>query len=357
MIRINILTTKHASSSLALTPLFVNKRRLREYGITFQMFYDDVAKLYDADVIIVDGRVYRKWQAIYGEGDRENGVTALLERLNRRVEKVLWFDTTDGTGTTQFQFLPYVDKYLKIQILRDKAAYQQSYYGGRTFSEYYHNVFGVQDSHVFTLPIPAKAADLHKIQIGWGYPLADYGRWAPLLRRVRRHLPVPTFYSQMFIEPTNRAINASFRFSTNYHRETVAFQRRLVGDTARKLGFPTDRISRAQYLKELRNCKVAVSPFGWGEPSYKDFEIIINGGALVKPDMSHLETWPDLYLADETYIPFKWDCSDLEAVLDDALAGDKWHRVACRAQAVYRKYLFDPEGGIEFCERIQDLAT
>ena len=125
--RVNILTVRHVADSRAFTPILVNQRLLNEFGIEVRIHYDDKADLYDADCLIFDGRVYRKWS----EGDSERGVTTLLERLNRRVDTVIWFDTTDGTGTTQFQFLPYVDKYLKLQALRDRALYQKSYYGGR----------------------------------------------------------------------------------------------------------------------------------------------------------------------------------------------------------------------------------
>ena len=72
--------------------------------------------------------------------------------------------------------------------------------------------------------------------------------------------------------------------------------------------------------------------------------------------MSHLATWPDLYVAGETYIPFNWDCSDLAEVLEDALAGDKCRRVARQAQEVYRKYLFDRQGREEFCNRFRDMV-
>ena len=351
--RVNILTVRHVASSRAFTPILVNKRLLNEVGIDVRIHYDDKADLYDADCVIFDGRVYRRWS----KGDSERGVTTLLERLNRRVERVLWFDTTDGTGTTQFQFLPYVHKYLKLQVLRDRSLYQKSYYGGRLFTEYYHTRFGVSDTHEYAAITPAPASELHKIDVAWGHPLADYGRWSPWLRRLRRRLPLPTWYTQRFVEPADRTVDASFRFGARYRRETVAFQRQLVRKVADSIGIPTEKIPRPKYLKELRDCKVAVSPFGWGEPSYKDFEVIINGASLIKPDMSHMETWPDLYVAGETYLPFKWDCSDLEAVLDRALTGDRWRDIARQTQALYGRYLFGREGREMFCNRFRDIVS
>ena len=137
----------------------------------------------------------------------------------------------------------------------------------------------------------------------------------------------------------------------------MAFQRQLVRKIADSLGFPTAKIPRPEYLTELRSCKVAVSPFGWGEPSYKDFEVIISGAALLKPDVSHMETWPDLYVAGKTYLPFKWDCTDLEAVIDRALTGDRWRDIAQQAQALYGRFLFGLEGRELFCNRFKEIVS
>ena len=39
--------------------------------------------------------------------------------------------------------------------------------------------------------------------------------------------------------------------------------------------------------------KVVISAFGLGEIILKDFETFLTGGMLMKPDMSHMETWPN----------------------------------------------------------------
>jgi hypothetical protein len=65
---------------------------------------------------------------------------------------------------------------------------------------------------------------------------------------------------------------------------------------------------------------IVVSPFGWGEICYRDFECFLAGAVLLKPDMSHLKTWPDYYEPHVTYIPFAWDLSDLEQRIMDVLS-------------------------------------
>jgi hypothetical protein len=67
---------------------------------------------------------------------------------------------------------------------------------------------------------------------------------------------------------------------------------------------------------------MVLSPFGWGEVCFRDFEAIISGSLLLKPDMSHLKTWPDVYIPYETYIPLKWDGSDIKEKAETYLADD-----------------------------------
>ena len=33
---------------------------------------------------------------------------------------------------------------------------------------------------------------------------------------------------------------------------------------------------------------------------------------MIKPNMNHIKTWPNIYRPMETYIPCKWDFSDFE---------------------------------------------
>jgi hypothetical protein len=65
------------------------------------------------------------------------------------------------------------------------------------------------------------------------------------------------------------------------------------------------------YNKEIKQVAAVLSPFGWGEVCFRDFETIMNGALLIKPDMSHLETWPDIYIDSKTYLPVDWDGNNL----------------------------------------------
>jgi hypothetical protein len=355
MTRINFFISDRGTESLIfLTPLLVNRALLKDMGVTLGFFSREEDGLFDADCIFFENRVYRNW----GREGQEDRVYSLLDRMKRRVDKVFWVDTTDGTGTTQFQFLPLVDGYYKTQILKQRLQYTKSYYGNRIYTDYYHAQFGVNDTDERHSVATAPESELSKIQPAWNDSLGDFGRWGKYVRRLRSYLPImPIFYSARFVPPQSRTIDVNGRFGASYRRETVAFQRSMVREKLSQLGVPTEKLLKKHYLRELELSKVAISPFGWGEPTYKDYETIISGAMLMKPDLSHIDTWPDLYREGETYLSFKWDCSDLGEVLEEALASDKWREIATEAQDTYRKYLFEPAGRQEFCNRLIKLAA
>ena len=95
-------------------------------------------------------------------------------------------------------------------------------------------------------------------------------------------------------------------------RPSVSYQRGLILETIRGDGaFLTGPAPQGRFNEELRRVRIALSPFGWGEVCLRDFEAVLSGAMLLKPDMSHLETWPDVFAPFETYVPFAWDAGDL----------------------------------------------
>ena len=102
----------------------------------------------------------------------------------------------------------------------------------------------------------------------------------------------------------------------------------------------------------MRNAKISVSPFGVGEFCYRDFESIICGTTLLKPDMSHLETWPDFYQNGTTCVFHKWDLTDLNEKIDFLLSNTgKRIEIAENAQKVYKDTV-SPEGLANFADRL-----
>ena len=78
------------------------------------------------------------------------------------------------------------------------------------------------------------------------------------------------------------------------------------------------RVSRKEYMRELFNAKLCFSPFGYGEMCWRDIEAILAGAVLIKPRMDHLETLPELYDPGVTYLPSRWDFTDLADIVENA---------------------------------------
>ena len=93
----------------------------------------------------------------------------------------------------------------------------------------------------------------------------------------------------------------------------------------------------------LRDAKIFVSPYGYGEYSWKDYESIYSGCVLVKPACDFVISHGfDIYSSGVNYVPCKPDFSDLPAVLESILAEpDKWgafsHEARLRLEAAARE--------------------
>ena len=81
-----------------------------------------------------------------------------------------------------------------------------------------------------------------------------------------------------------------------------------------------DKLPFDEYILQLRKSKLSLSPFGQGEICFRDFEAIQYGTLLLKPDQSIVNSYPNIFISDETYISLKLDWSDLEEKIDYVLS-------------------------------------
>jgi hypothetical protein len=105
----------------------------------------------------------------------------------------------------------------------------------------------------------------------------------------------------------HRAQTVCFRGSNKYINKALSFQRLKTIEKIKAYGIETEPVKRKKYVNEIKNSKIGLSPFGAGEICFRDFEIILGGALLFKPSMNHLNTYPDIYIDNETYVSFKWD--------------------------------------------------
>lgn len=356
MLNVHILTPGFASPNgrAFLFPLHVHRRRLVDLGVQFRCFMQPAPHVADCDVLIIDSRFYSKRWA-----NDEQAALDELAAFSQRIKSVLYFDISDSTGWLQAQVLPFVTRYYKAQLLKDREAYRTPHYGNRIYADYYHRKFGVTDDEPVTSRLAGSAGDLDKLRVSWNSGLANYSLWGPAFMALRQRIPwdrLLQFPRDFTPAQRDRTIAFTSRFGINYQRETVSYQRRKI----RKLlgeRVPAGKLSRRAYLEEMRNARVVLSPFGFGEITLKDFEAFLCGALLFKPDMSHMETWPDLFRDGETMVSHHWDLSDFEEILDTALEdASRSIDLAERGQQAYRHYLASESGYQEFCLRFSRIV-
>ena len=118
-------------------------------------------------------------------------------------------------------------------------------------------------------------------------------------------------------------------YQRQYCKEKVANNRTITHSD------PYTRIPHDEYEREGKRAKAILSPFGWGEVCGRDFEAFVYGAIMIKMSMSHCYTFPDAYQENLTYVPVKWDFSDLDEVMEGIPQG-KYSDIAKSAQIWYR---------------------
>ena len=217
-------------------------------------------------------------------------------------------------------------------------------------------IFGVEDDPVRN----SKTLDmamLNKIDLSWniglGNMVGDIMTFPRLMGSIKALFPAS--YRVPFISPDrNRDIDVMARGKRTYSRNTVRFHRDQIAAILEGLEnldiAVKGHVSVSRYKKEMSDAKIVVSPFGWGEIGVRDFESFLYGAALVKPDMSHMETWPDIFKPGETYQPIRWDFKDLETTIGELLADSKRRiDLAQAGQEAYRK-MISTQGMQAFCD-------
>lgn len=348
--RVHVLTPGFTTPNgrAFLFPLKVWKCGLRAAGFDLLFFADETPRLTDCDVLIVDSKFHKDaWQT-----SRQ----ALLDRFSSWAvaTRVLYFDTSDSAGWLLGDLLPIVHGYRKAQLLRDRTAYLRPLYGFRAFTDYYYRRHQVEDANPELQAPLANPGLLERLGVSWNSGLADYSSRGPLRMALRQRVPIDYLlrFPEVIALPKDDRPNAvSCRFGVTYARASVAWQRLKIRERLGAL-IPTEKVSRRQYMRELATSRIVVSPFGLGEITLKDFEVFLTGGLLLKPDMSHMETWPDFFAGDRTMASFSWDLDDLETVIERWLADrQSAESVAGRGQRQYLSHTCGEEASSLFVQQ------
>jgi hypothetical protein len=348
----NVCRILIASDNLAITsdeqfaPLLANRDMLRkEMGILINQRL--------VDEVLASGGVDRdSYDVIFAKLSFMTPTPAAMEKMARLRAmfpppvKIIYFDGDDDSciqwGT---EVLSKVDLYVKKHMFSDIEWYRQQFIGKNNLTDYVAREHGRSFADNF-IPhsCPVDGSQLDKIVLGYNIALDD--KITTLYRETKPAAPEEKTVDVMcraackpdlWIYPFRGPINDALAPLTQQGYNVLV---------------PNQRVDQQGYYQEMRSSRICVSPFGYGELCWRDFETVLMGCLLVKPDMGHIRTEPDIFVAGETYVPVKWDFSDLADVCAHYLKDDA-ARVAI-TQRAYQK-LADYYESFGFADKLRSI--
>ncbi len=363
MKKVHFLIDRTRIVDYLISPLRVNRNRLYEKGYDIKFFFKPKGRFFNCNTIIF----LSKPLFALMKNDLNPVITPpssiidLLVLAKEKADKVIWLDTSDSTSVTHFELLPYVDLYLKKHIFKDKSLYKKQFYGGRIFSDYYHNEYGLVDSKPFNQFFPLEEKYYDKVDLAWNMGIGD--TYNAFTKRTKLRLLFPNIFQATYNFPTvpansHRNKDIFLRASANWPRETVVFHRKelirqlqnMLLDDPELSGSVSGEIPVEEYRKQMSESKIAFGPFGWGELNIREYEALIMGCLLLRPDISHMATWPEIFFNGETCVFYSWNFDDLKDKVYYYLENKKERlRIAQNGQDAYLNTLSD-KGMLNFCD-------
>tara|TARA_A100001035_G_scaffold279993_1_gene283415 strand:- start:706 stop:1848 length:1143 start_codon:yes stop_codon:yes gene_type:complete len=338
----------HGHSSIevfhSLTPLIFLANESNELEFKFVDYIFNSLNKLEGDVLIL----VRKFHKLDIRNKQNIDIMINeLKILKKNFSKIIYFDDSAAISHILFFIIPFVDAYWVRGLLNDLKNYSKNFYGGRTYSQFYHDNYGIIDDQSYLSPV--HEGDFpKKIKIAWNigigmYPSPSSSLISTNYNKVKKiscilsSLPsikavyfILKKYKKEMIDMLSKPIDLSrkkalisSRFSYKGYYNSISFHRKLLLAKIKdnKL-FMTGRLPHKKYIDECCEIYGLLSPFGWGEICYRDYEAIMCGNILIKPDMSHLSTWPNIY-GDDCYLKLDWDFMNLDKICELFLQKNK----------------------------------
>jgi hypothetical protein len=255
------------------------------------------------------------------------------EELNRlitgmpRVVRKAYLDSFANCDIRLAGIFDSVDLYYKKSLFNDSLMFTRATYGHTNLTEYYGHLYALDDQ------------------------MTDWGIQPSMLEKLRL---APNFLTDpelsyalqlgSAVAYAKKDIDLHARLggtkAVGWYGEMRRHASRVVGELSGLRVVQGTGVSRRIFMDELRRSKACFSPFGYGEICWRDIEAFAAGAVLIKPDMSHLRTEPDLYRDGETYVACRWDFGDLAEKTNYVLSnGEKMASIAANARWTAKNYL------------------
>lgn len=266
-------------------------------------------------------------------------------KLKEKYKKIIYFDDRDSARIERIEFLKYVDLYLKKQLYKDRSVYLKEAYSHRTFESYYHQKLNRLEDRMVEPNI--SEADISKLKVAWNLGAGTYPQRLIFMRlgEVIANLISPKFgfkigsaFSKIKIHPKLPKVHAIFSIHKHAY---IDYQREVIRETFKNdSNVYQSKVRYKEFYRLMAHSLITMSPFGWGEICYREFEAFLFQSLVIKPNMDHLETFPNVFIKDKTYISLDWDLSNLKEITEYYLNHpEEAHKIVGHAYKHYLKEL------------------
>ena len=321
----------------------------RQFGLVTRFMSVDDAKSLKSKALTAFSIVCLKLSFRIPAREAEQIVADFRQRLPHGKVALVYFDGDDDLCIQWPGVLTMVDLYVKKHVFADPTAYLKAYVGKSNLTDYVANQYGTSfASNMIPSSGGLRSEDLPKIHLGWNIALDNK------ISTLFQHI-APTKTTPKTVDIICRATVPPDNWMFPL-RDTVL---KVLGSSHGRFKalLPNQRVSQDQYYEEMRISRICVSPFGYGEICWRDFEAILCGCLLIKPDMSHVRTIPNIFVAGETYVPVRWDYADLIEKCEYYLANEEERaRICDRAYQQLAEYYNNYQFVRTFGELLKSLG-
>lgn len=250
------------------------------------------------------------FQAEFGDTDKE--MVASLEYIRKvypeaKIAFMDWYAPLHIRPSVVVD--KYIDYYIKKQTYRDFKQYSRPTEGDTNLSDYYSKKHNLElETEHFKPPENFESKLMLWPTFGLSVQMVDF-----FLEDLDLNSPRPIdLHSRLTVKGT----------------EWYKAMRQDAFDSVENLNLPELNIAskgfvkRYKFFEEMKQSKMCFSPFGYGEVCFRDYESFATGALLLKPNMDHLKVWPDIFVADETYVSLQWGLSDLQEKVKEYKANE-----------------------------------
>lgn len=227
---------------------------------------------------------------------------------------VIIFERLDGSqmGGAR-RWLPRVNGVIKSYALQPPELHNK--YDGRVHAHFMREAgYAATDDKTrapLGQPLPQlSTAELRNIRLGYGF--GAYPKVTNLFRQYidwssKREYAVH-FAGHMQYDESEVEIHRRFAYKAT-NEWCLAHPKQGIAVAGRSL-------SVSDYYRTMFLSRAVVSPWGWGESAHRDYEAIMLGAVIIKPPMSHVNCWPQIYIPGQTCVECRPDFADVGDIID-----------------------------------------